>query len=246
VRLNRALSRPTTAGRLLPSTLEWIRQCVQRASVSGARVVVVMHHNLVDHSELLHAGYTLNNSREVVTVFETLGLDVVLSGHLHIQHIARTEQGSAPLFEIVTSGLCLSPHQYGLLEWLPSGEIDYRTARVDIEGWARATGARKKELRMFAGFSAARFASRSRERTYASLASTGRSDRDRRTMAETMSLLNAHYFAGTTHRIAETVVASEGYRLWTAAEPSFLKRYVLSMIPQTPTDHTHLRIGSPR
>jgi len=62
-------------------------------------------------------------------------------------------------------------------------------------------------------------------------------------MAETMSLLNANYFAGTSGAVRERAVASEGYRLWVAAtEPAFLKRYVLSMIPETAADHNHVRI----
>jgi hypothetical protein len=53
------------------------------------------------------------------------------------------------------------------------------------------------------------------------------SDREAEAMARTMSLLNAHYFAGTSAAVKDAIVASEGYRLWTAAtEPAFLRRYV--------------------
>ena len=243
-RFNRALGRPGTRGVLASATLEWIRQCAGRANELGAQIITVMHHNLVDHSELLHRGYTLDNGDEVRSLFGTLGLNTVLSGHLHIQDIKRIGGASTSMYDIATSSLSGYPQQYGVIERLPSGVVDYRTSRVDVEGWARDAGVTKEALRTFRVFSEAHFRDTAYRKTHAALTATGRySDRDAKLMAETMSLLNANYYAGTAGAVRERVVASEGYRLWVAAaEPAFLKRYVLSMIPETAADHNHVRI----
>ena len=246
-RFNRALGRPGTRGALGSSTLEWVRQCAERARERHARIVVVMHHNLVDHSELLHSGYTLDNSDEVRKLFGTLGLHIFLSGHLHIQDIRSVDGGPAPLHDIATGSLSVYPQHYGVLERLPSGVVEYRTSRVDVEGWARETAVRQEPLRAFKTYSEAHFIDASYRKTFAALTAAGRySDRDGKLMADTMSRLNAHYFAGTSGAVRDAVVTSEGYRLWMAAtEPAFLKRYVLSMVPKMVSDHNHVRIPPP-
>jgi 3',5'-cyclic AMP phosphodiesterase CpdA len=246
-RFNRLTGRPSAQGVLANGTLEWIRQCAGRAKERRARVITVMHHNLVDHSELLHGGFTLDNGDDVRRLFQALGLDVVLSGHLHVQDIRRIDDGPTPVFDIATSSLSVYPQQYGVLEQLPSGALDYRTSRVDVEGWAREEGGTRKQLRAFRAYSEARFRRASYEKTYAALAATGLySNRDKKLMAETMSRLNASYFAGTAWEVRDEVMASEGFRLWTAAtEPVFLTRYVLGMIPRTAADHTRVRIPPP-
>jgi 3',5'-cyclic AMP phosphodiesterase CpdA len=251
-RFNRALGRPGTRGMLAGSTLEWIRQCAERAKELGAQIITVMHHNLVDHSELLHVGYTLDNGDDVRSLFGTLGLNIVLSGHLHVQDIRQVVGVSMPTYDIATSSLSVYPQQYGVIKRLPSGVVDYVTARVDVEGWARDAAVKQQPLTAFRASSEAHFLDTSYRKTYAALTATGRySDRDRTLMAETMSRLNANYFAGTSGAVKDVVVASEGYRLWMAAtEPAFLKRYVLGMIPKTAADNNHVtipaRTGEPR
>jgi 3',5'-cyclic AMP phosphodiesterase CpdA len=243
-RFNRALGRPGTRGVIGPATLDWIRQSAERAKERGAQIVTVMHHNLVDHNELLHGGYTLDNSAEVQRLFASLGLHLVFSGHLHVQDIRRIDASPVPTYDIATSALSVFPQQYGVIEFLPSGAADYRTSRVDVEGWARSAGVRQKSLREFGAFSETRFVEASYKKTYAALtAARSYSTRNKKLMAETMSRLNAHYFAGTAATIRDAVMASEGYRLWVAAtEPAFLKRYVMSMVGGPAADHTHLRI----
>jgi 3',5'-cyclic AMP phosphodiesterase CpdA len=246
-RFNRLLGRPGSRGVLADTTLEWIRQCAARAKEHRAQIITVMHHNLADHSELLRGGYTLDNGDQVRNVFGTLGLGIVLSGHLHVQDVRRIDGGPTPMYDIATSSLSVYPQQYGVLERLPSGAFDYRTARVDVEGWTREVGGKRTQLREFRAYSEARFLDASYKKTYAALAATGLySGRERKLMAETMSRLNLHYFAGTAGAIKGDVTASEGYRLWLAAsEPAFLKRYVLSMIPPTAVDHNHVTIPAP-
>ena len=246
-RLNRALGRPGSRDLLAHGTLEWITQCSTRATERGVQVITVMHHSLVDHSELLHRGYTLDNGDAVKDLFDSLGLTIILSGHLHIQDIKKIGGGSTTMYDIATSALSVYPEQYGVLKRYRSGVVDCSTARVDVERWAREAGARHESLRTFRTFSEASFVDTSYKKTYAALTAVGRyPDREKQAMARTMSLLNAHYFAGTAAAVKDAIVGSEGYRLWTiATEPAFLRRYVLGMVPEAAADHNHVVIPAP-
>ena len=50
-----------------------------------------MHHNLIDHSQVIKSGFTINKSEEVLEKFESFGLNLVLSGHIYIQDISSYE-----------------------------------------------------------------------------------------------------------------------------------------------------------
>lgn len=78
---------PASYGRISQKTLQWIEQCSQLAQKKHARIVTVMHHNLFPHSYLIKHGVTLDNSEEIRQVFERCGLNLVLSGHSHVQDI---------------------------------------------------------------------------------------------------------------------------------------------------------------
>lgn len=246
-RMNRAFGRPTTRGTISSQTLEWIRQCAERAKARGAQVITVMHHNVVDHSALLHSGYTIENSDAISSAFASLGLCVALTGHLHIQDIQRVSRGPAELRDIATSALSIYPHQFGVLEASPSGAVEYSTSRVEVDAWARESGLRDKRLTKFNESSKQHFVDVSFKKTAASLAKEGgRSAREQKLMAETMSVLNADYFAGTVDAVKDEVLRSEGYRLWlAAADTSFLKRYVLGMVPKTAVDNNRLVVPPP-
>ncbi|EUJ33915.1 hypothetical protein MFLO_01805 [Listeria floridensis FSL S10-1187] len=50
---NYQLGAPETEGGLTSGTLDWIKECSKLAQKNGARILPVMHHNLVTHSEVL-------------------------------------------------------------------------------------------------------------------------------------------------------------------------------------------------
>ncbi|WP_339819576.1 metallophosphoesterase [Paenibacillus sp. FSL R7-0216] len=233
--LNEFAGFPQTDGEIPPATQEWIQKCTRLASENGARIVTVMHHNLVDHSTVPIKGFTLNNSKEINHLFEKLRLNLVLSGHIHIQDIRQTNHG---LYDIATSAFSVYPHQYGVLQYDPTGRtIEYESTQVDVEAWARKRQVSDGNLTGFAEYSRKFFAEHSYNKAYASLGELPLSEADKTLMARTMSDINLLYFAGraASGPERERLLASQGYRLWEKADSTFLQGYVQSMLePKSP------------
>jgi 3',5'-cyclic AMP phosphodiesterase CpdA len=241
---NKVMGMPITNGMISSETMQWIEQCNKLAKEKNAQIVTVMHHNLVDHSDILKEGFTLDNNEEVIKAFEKNELNLILSGHIHIQDIKSIDIGSMKLYDIVTSSLGVYPQQYGVLKYSLSQGFDYSTSRVDIEGWAKEGGIRDNFLRNFNGFSKEYFAELSYRKTYDELTSVGTyTDQEKKLMAETMSLLNINYFGGTVSAVRNEAVHSPGYELWSAAdEAQFLVKYVLSMAVEDHLNNNQLKI----
>ncbi|MBC7958272.1 MAG: metallophosphoesterase, partial [Vallitaleaceae bacterium] len=238
--LNNNGSTPITNGRIGQETFGWIRQCSELAKKNNAKLVTVMHHNLFNHSDVLNEGFTLDNSEEALKVFEEVGINLVLSGHIHIQDIK--SNSSNTIYDIATSSLIMYPEQYGVLKYYQTNGFDYSTSRVDVEGWAKETGAEDENINNFMEYSKNYFAEASYNKTYEALTSLdGYSEQDIKLMAETMSLLNVNYFGGTVDSVRDQVIKSQGYNLWEEAESDFLKKYLLSMTHDTLLNNNQLQ-----
>ena len=232
-------------GRLQAQTLDWICNCAALAKDHNARIVAVMHHNLMEHSYRMRNGYTLDNAEEAQQVFRECGISLTLSGHLHIQDIKKSRE-TPVLYDIASSSLGVNPFQYGVLQYLPGQGLglSYHTQPVDVAGWAQSRGIQDENLLHFAQYGQQSFVDRSYQSTYNRLRDTGLySEPDARQMADVMSTLNAHYFAGTVADIRSAVLQSRGYKLWLDAEtPEFLCQYVRSMAYDYKMDNNHLEI----
>jgi len=132
------LNMPTGSGILRQETLDWIKEATQLARDNHAQIITVMHHNLIKHSERLYQGYVINNSEEVVPLFDELGLSIVLSGHMHAQSIKSTEQANHTIFDIVTSSMSIYPMNVGVLEYSKEKGFSYQLEALDIQTWAES------------------------------------------------------------------------------------------------------------
>ncbi len=230
---------PATNGKIKDSTLQWIKECGELAKTENAQIVTVMHHNLYKHSQLLFNGFIIDNANEVQEVFKEYNLNIVLSGHIHIQSIVADE--SNKVFDIATSGFVVYPLQYGVLKF-GENEFTYNTQLVNVEKWAKDFGSDNEDLLNFNEYSKNYFYNDSYNKVYNGLIGNNNED-DAKKMAHTMALLNINYFGGTTHMIAEEVVNSTGYKLWVESENGgFIKEYVLAMLEQGEKNHSYLKI----
>lgn len=132
------LNMPTGSGIIRQETLDWIREATQIARDNNAQIVTVMHHNLIKHSERLYQGYVINNSEEVVPVFDELDLSIVLSGHMHAQSIKSTEQANNTIYDIVTSSMSIYPMNVGVLEYSKEVGFSYHLESLDVQSWAES------------------------------------------------------------------------------------------------------------
>lgn len=113
-------------GVLTERTLRWAERQLQDAARQGAYVVAVSHQNLLPHNSLFSFGFVMENTASLLALYEKYGVLCNLSGHMHVQHIARSEEG---LPEIATSSLLVFPNQYGVLT-LDGTTAKYCTAPV--------------------------------------------------------------------------------------------------------------------
>ncbi|MBY9078231.1 metallophosphoesterase [Paenibacillus sp. HN-1] len=217
---------PETDGEISGATLEWISVQTAKAEQSGAEVIAVMHHNLMDHSEFSTQYFTLNNHEEVQKVLTGANIHLVLSGHIHIQDI-RYRNG---IYDISTSAFEVYPHQFGVVRYDPQhSALDYHTEPVDVEAWAERTKSVNPDLLDFRTYAESFFRDTSYQKAYTALESQGYTDAERQSMAQAMAELNLHYFAGTTNHMDPAILNSKGMQLWKDAKDQFLKSYVLSM-----------------
>ncbi|MEK4510751.1 metallophosphoesterase [Paenibacillus sp. FSL K6-2524] len=230
---------PQTDGEVSKETLAWIETNSQLAKDKNANIITVMHHNLIDHSDISSAGFTLNNADEVLDVLVKSNLSLVLSGHIHIQDI----QSEQNVYDIATSAFTVYPHQYGVLHYSPDeAAVEYQTKQVDVEKWSTEVGINNQDLLHFNSYAKDFFYEDSYRKAYKALGDQGYTEAEKTEMAKSMAELNLLYFSGNASKIGESIKNSEGVELWKKANSQFLKSYVLSML-NSDKENTQLKLS---
>lgn len=237
---NQVFGIPQADGQISSTTIEWIKKCISLAKEHNAQLIPVMHHNLLEHSEMIREGYTLNNNQEILELFVQNDMKLNLSGHIHIQDIS----SKGDVYDIVTSSLAVYPQQYGVLKYIPSkGAYDYHTSWVNVEGWAEAAGLKDENLRSFRTYSEDSFGKLAYQMADRHLSKqSGYSLEDRQQMAKVVQTLNLRYFAGVENLNAEDVLDTHAYRQWETVKEGFLKDYVKSISMDKDTEDNSLLI----
>lgn len=115
-------------GTIRKSTLDWIDENLAKANQEGIRVISATHQNLFVHNENFVWGYQLNNAAALIELYEKYGVEVNLSGHLHVQ----TTVESNGIADIAVSALVDTPLQYGILT-VSGDKLSYRTREISNE-----------------------------------------------------------------------------------------------------------------
>lgn len=121
-------------GVLADETLRWVKRQLKAAREEGVRVLAASHQNLMMHNPFFSNGYVMGNAEKLRDLYAEYGVLCNLSGHIHFQHIAASEDG---VTEFVTSSLITSPCQYGILE-VDSSETHYHAEQVGFPHAAEA------------------------------------------------------------------------------------------------------------
>jgi 3',5'-cyclic AMP phosphodiesterase CpdA len=115
-------------GKLTESTMKWLEEGLKQTRNDNKVPLVMMHHNLAIHNDINYSGYTINNYDEVSTLMNNYNVPVVLSGHMHLQHIGNIKN----ITDIATSSLLDNPLQYGVIQ-LNNEQLTYQTKQVTIK-----------------------------------------------------------------------------------------------------------------
>jgi 3',5'-cyclic AMP phosphodiesterase CpdA len=119
--------------------LAWLEDVLQ--TYADEMIVVMIHHNVVEHlpqqsQHPLGRRYMLQNAPALRSLLHTYGVNLVFTGHLHVQDIAHS-QG---LYDITTGSLVSYPHPYRMLQLQQdaSGQchLQVESGRVEsVPGW---------------------------------------------------------------------------------------------------------------
>ncbi|MBD2388262.1 metallophosphoesterase family protein [Cylindrospermum sp. FACHB-282] len=103
-------------GRLDDKQLRWLE--AELAATGDELVLVMIHHNVIEHlpNQSRHPmanRYMLENAPELLQLLQQYRVQLVFTGHLHVQDVA-CSQG---IYDITTGSLVSYPHPYRVLEF---------------------------------------------------------------------------------------------------------------------------------
>lgn len=108
---------------------QWLKQTLEK--LQGQTVWLMLHHNLIEHlpgqsCTAMGQRYMVANGPAVRKLLNQYGVQLIFTGHLHVQDIAR--QGN--LWEITTGSLVSYPHPYRIIEASPQPEHNRLRLRI--------------------------------------------------------------------------------------------------------------------
>jgi hypothetical protein len=136
------------SGYLDTDQLFWLEQVL--ADTADEMVIVMVHHNVLEHlpgQKQSHLGqrYMLENADQLLPLLHQANVQLLFTGHLHIQDIAQHSfqspqtQDLTQLYEITTGSLVSYPHPYRILEFHQDEEnrlLQIESGRVhQVPGW---------------------------------------------------------------------------------------------------------------
>ncbi len=240
---NKLRDGPEMGGEISPKTLEWIRECGDLAKENNAKLLAVMHHSLLDHSEVVNGNYTIDNNEDTIKVLQDCNIELVLTGHIHLQDIKSHKENNKIIYDIATSCLSAYPNQYGVLNFLPNKGYYYKSSRVNIYDWAWENEIEDKNITNFRNYSREFFKKRSYDKYYTQLLEISKySNEEMAAISETMSVLNLRYFAGFRNSELYDIFKTEGFEILLESAPNFVRDYALSMFSDEKTDNNKIFI----
>lgn len=235
---------PEPGGYINRDTLNWIVSCSDMAKEENAEIVVVMHHNLLDHSDIIWEDYTVDNNTSVVNAFHESGIQVVLSGHIHIQDIKShksVETGNI-IYDIATSSLPVFTHQYGQLLYSPSRGYDYETIKLNVEKYALENNLEDENLLSFNEYSEKFFIDNLCRKHKESIKLLELSKEQKKEVFSTVAEMNKKYFSGHRNEALKQLIESEGYKIVEGLDECFIQEYIMGMIKDENADNNKLHI----
>lgn len=229
-------------GAILSDTYDWIEEMLEDAWDDGADVIPVGHHNLLDESEIYVDDCTIEHSEQLVDMLEEWDVPLFLSGHLHVQHNKRSEEGRG-IWEMVTSSLATPACQFGVLSYWHGGSFSYRTGELDVQGWAERNDVKEMDLLEFDKFKEPFLRRVFYNQSYDALMKIDTLSEDQRLrMSNLYSDLNYHYYQGTAYKIRDAVLKNPDYQLWMGdGYASVLADYVQYIINDAKRDYNEVR-----
>ncbi|AMC94145.1 hypothetical protein AOC36_09135 [Erysipelothrix larvae] len=202
-------------------TLTWIETQLIEAQQANSQVIVISHQNMVMHTQRFSNGFTIENNESLLNLFETYGVRLGFSGHLHIQDIA-TQSG---FYDVASSSLSVLDHRYGILTIHKDTSLDYQTIPLTLDIPEDSTDF---------------FNTISYWKGYEALEGYDFDKETKDAMLEFVVSVNEHYFRGDLYAFSDLFKASESYTRWTQLKYNAFGTYIESMLNQELQDENTL------
>ncbi|MBQ9845979.1 MAG: metallophosphoesterase [Oscillospiraceae bacterium] len=191
-------------------TLAWLDTELAKID-KDAKIVAMTHQNIVNHypDEAFSFSYTIQNNEELISLYDKYGVDVNLSGHIHLQHIEETESGIA---DIATASMTIRQCHYGVMRITPE-KMFYNVQEIDVEGWAEENGSTDENLLNFEEYNNKFYFDSAYQKAYANVAELKLTEEEKDALASMWAEFNVNYFAGTLDRYYPQIMESDGYRI---------------------------------
>ncbi len=103
-------------GRMDDVQLDWLRETLAKSQ--DEVVMVMIHHNVLEHlpnqsTQVLGQRYMLENASELLGILREHNVNLVFTGHLHIQDVAYQDG----IYDITTGSLISYPHPFRVFQY---------------------------------------------------------------------------------------------------------------------------------
>lgn len=233
---------PSGRGIITDKTLEWIEECANSAKENDAKIITVLHHNLLRHHETNDDRSRVKNHENAVETFSNMGIQLSLTGHIHVQDIVSLNANNIEIHEISTTALCMYPLQYGVINYSAEG-LEYKTAKLDIEKWAVKNGINDDVLLGYDKFLEESFFDLNYERAFSELLYEGGSaEETSHEVALVVADIMLKYYEGTVREVKDDLSCCPGYLLLLQTESDFIYDLIYSIMQRAKDNSTYLKI----
>lgn len=240
---NKVRNAPEMAGEISNKTFNWIKECANLAQENEAEIIAVMHHSLLDHNRVINENYTVENNEKLIELFLECNIEIVLTGHIHLQDIKSYSKDNKKVYDIATSSLIVYPNQYGILKYIPEKGFDYETRKVDVYAWVWEKDIEDRNLNNFNKYSKEFFMKRNYNKYYKKLLEISKfSNEEMKAISETLASLNLKYFSGFRNEYFDDITSTEEFQILLDTAPDFIIDYVLSMFDDERSNNNQIFI----
>ena len=113
--------------RVLTSTLDWVKEVLEKAKADDIKVIGITHQNVLGHSDQFGFDYIIQNGYALNNLYKEYGVKLNLSGHMHIQHYTNNKY----VYDVATNAISVYPNLYAIITF-DNGYINYNTYGLEI------------------------------------------------------------------------------------------------------------------
>ncbi len=126
-------TRTLVGGRITSESLNWITQKVKEGKSKGKKIVILMHHGLLEHfpgMKAVFADFIIDDYELIRSKFIESGVNLVFTGHHHAQDIAVYSDGKNTIFDCQTGASLSYPCSYRYVNISQNDIVNIQSYRV--------------------------------------------------------------------------------------------------------------------